>query len=348
MTGEPETQRGTTPSTPAAPATSTASATEPPAPACAVVTLGETMGSLRAEGPLRLGSELRLSVAGAESNVAVGLARLGHTARWIGRVGDDEPGRLVLRTLRAERVDTTYAPTDPAAPTGLMLVEPRLADLLRVQYHRSGSAGSRLSPADVPTRALTGARVLHVTGVTCALGEGPREAVRTAVATARDRGLLVSLDVNYRARLWDRRTAAATLRPLAALADLVIASDDELDLVGAADGGSPERHCHALLEGGATREVVVKLGSRGATLHTAAGTLHGAPRTVAVRDLVGAGDAFTAGYLSGWLEDLTPEERLYRANTLGAFAVASRGDWEGLPDRSELALLDHPEGATVR
>lgn len=332
---------------PATPGT-TPAAPDAEAPACTVVTLGETMGALRADGPLRLGAGLRLSVAGAESNVAIGLARLGHAARWIGRVGDDEPGQLVLRTLRAERVDTAHARTDPSAPTGLMLVEPRLADLLRVQYYRSGSAGSQLSPADVPHQALAGARVLHVTGITCALGEGPLEAVRTAVVTAREHGLLVSLDVNHRARLWDRPRAADTLRPLAELADVVIASEDEVDLVGAPGAGSTAEHCRALLERGATREVVVKLGGRGAALHTADGALHGAARTVPVRDLVGAGDAFTAGYLSGWLEDLSPADRLHRANTLGAFAVASRGDWEGLPDRDELTLLDREEGTTVR
>src|SRR5256885_16954670 len=88
-----------------------------------VVTFGETMAALRADGPIRLGGTARWSIAGAESNVAIGLARLGHAVRWIGRVGADEPGALVLRTLRAENVDVTYAAADPDAPTRLILLQ---------------------------------------------------------------------------------------------------------------------------------------------------------------------------------------------------------------------------------
>ncbi|MFI6693475.1 sugar kinase [Streptomyces sp. NPDC050433] len=313
-----------------------------------VVTLGETMAVLRAGGPLRLGGDLRLSVAGAESNVAVGLARLGHRARWVGRVGDDELGTLILRSLRAECVDTAGVRTDPDAPTGLLLSEPRIADLTRIQYYRAGSAGSRLCPEDVPAEMLDGARVLHVTGITCALGPGPLAAVRAAVRAARASGVLVSLDVNHRARLWGASEAADVLRPLARDADIVIASDDELALAADPSARTTADRVRSLLAGGHTREVAVKLGGEGAELHTPHGREHAPARRVTVRDTVGAGDAFTAGLLSGLLDGLGPRERLERANTVGAFAVGSAGDWEGLPERRELALLEREDGATVR
>ncbi|MEZ7003592.1 sugar kinase [Streptomyces sp. AD55] len=313
-----------------------------------VVTLGETMAALRASGPLRMGGDLRLSVAGAESNVAVGLARLGHRARWIGRVGDDELGTLVLRSLRAESVDTTGARTDPDAPTGLLFSEPRIADLTRVRYYRAGSAGSRLCPEDVPPALLDGARILHVTGITCALGPRPLAAVRAAVRAARAAGILVSLDVNHRARLWDASRAAGVLRPLARDADLLIASDDELALAADASAHTTADRVRSLLSGGHTREVAVKLGGSGAELHTPEGREHAPARRVTVRDTVGAGDAFTAGLLSGLLDGLGPRDRLERANTVGAFAVGSEGDWQGLPERRELALLDREDGATLR
>ncbi|MFF5176487.1 sugar kinase [Micromonospora sp. NPDC000316] len=310
-----------------------------------LLTLGETMAAFRATGPLRLGGTAGISVAGSESTVAIGLARLGHRAAWIGVTGADEPGELVRRTLRAEGVDLTWSRVDEAAPTGLILFEARVGDINRVTYHRAGSAGSRLHPADVtPVFDAPGStpRLLHVTGITCALGAEPYDAVVTAVRLARAAGSTVCLDVNHRNRLWSVGEAAAALRPLLPSIDLVVASDEELAVL--TDAADP---VGALRAAGVT-EVVVKHGAGGATSHSAAGTVHRPARQVPVVDTVGAGDAFVAGFLSGWLDGADVPARLDRAVTTGAFAVATRGDWEGLPDRAELGLLDHGPGGTVR
>ncbi|GIF96767.1 sugar kinase [Catellatospora citrea] len=309
-----------------------------------VLTLGETMAAFRMAGPLRLGGPAHLSVAGSESTVAIGLARLGHRASWLGVTGADEPGELVRRSLRAEGVDIGLARVDPHAPTGLILFEPRVGDLTRVTYHRTGSAGSRLNAEDVhPAFAADRMpRILHVTGITCALGDGPYEAVRYAVGHARATGSLVCLDVNHRTRLWSAQQAAAALRPLLGSLDLVVASDDELAVL--TDDTDPVA---ALLAAG-VREVVVKHGAGGATSHGEHGTLHRPARSVPVVDTVGAGDAFVAGLLSGVLDGVDAAARLDRAVTVGAFAVATRGDWEGLPFRDDLALLDREPGSAVR
>ncbi|MCG5469897.1 sugar kinase [Micromonospora sp. LAH09] len=308
-----------------------------------LLTLGETMAAFRTTGPLRLGGTAGISVAGSESTVAIGLARLGHQAAWVGVTGADEPGELVRRTLRAEGVDLRWSRVDPTAPTGLILFENRVADINRVTYHRAGSAGSRLRPADVtPAFDAQPPRLLHVTGITCALGVEPYQAVVEAVRRARAAGTTVCLDVNHRQRLWSVAEAADALRPLLSSIDLVVASDDELAVLTGASDPVP-----ALLSAGVT-EVVVKHGAGGATSHSATGVVHRPARTVPVVDTVGAGDAFVAGLLSGWLDGADVPARLDRAVTTGAFAVATRGDWEGLPDRAELALLDHGPGGTVR
>ncbi|GAA5084016.1 2-dehydro-3-deoxygluconokinase [Thermocatellispora tengchongensis] len=305
-----------------------------------VTTLGETMACLHGDGPLRMGGTLALSIAGAEANVAIGLARLGHRARWAGVVGQDELGALVLRTLRAEGVDVSTVRESGDRPTGLMIQESRIADITRVHYYRAGSAGSTLSPADA-TAALTPApRLLHVTGITPALGDAPRAAVEQAVRQARTAGATVVLDVNHRSRLWDTETAAKVLTGLLPYVDLLIASDDELPIVGgrraATDAG--------------IGEIVIKRGADGAEVWTpGADTPITRPALrVPVASTVGAGDAFVAGYLSGLLDGLPPQDRLDRAVTLGAFAVASHGDWHALPTRAELPLLALAEGATVR
>ncbi|GGL04033.1 ribokinase [Streptomyces flaveus] len=313
-----------------------------------VVTFGETMAALRAHGALRLGGSLGLSVAGAESNVAIGLARLGHRVRWAGRVGADELGALVLRTLRAEGVDTSYAVTDDTGrPTGLLLTEPRLGTLTRVSYYRAGSAGSAVSPADVLPALDPGTRILHLTGITPALGPSAAEATLAAATTAREAGITVCLDVNHRSRLWTSDRARTVLRPLLAHTGLLIASEDELPLVQERPDADESKAVHSLLAAG-VNEVVVKRGARGATAFTADGATDCAARQVDAVDLVGAGDAFVAGYLSGLLGGADIPARLHRAVTTAAFAVATRGDWEGLPTQDELGLFDQPDGTTIR
>ncbi|MFE2728910.1 sugar kinase [Kitasatospora sp. NPDC059327] len=301
------------------------------------------MAALRADRPLRLGATLALSMAGAEANVAIGLARLGHAVRWVGVNGDDELGRLVLRTLRAEGVDVSRVSVD-AAPTGLVLFEPRVADLTRVSYYRAGSAGSRLTPGCLAGALAEGARIVHLTGVTAALGPGPRAAVEAAAHAARG---AVCLDVNYRARLWSPQEASAALRPLIPLVDILVASDDELALV-APPGVEHEAECVEALLAQGVGEVVVKRGAAGAEVFTGDGSFSRPAVRVPVRSTVGAGDAFVAGYLSGLLDGLPVADRLGRAVTTGAFAVASAGDWEGLPSRDELTLLDAAPGSTLR
>jgi 2-dehydro-3-deoxygluconokinase len=295
------------------------------------VVLGETMMSLRSTGAWRLGSTATTSIAGAESTVAIGLSRLGHATRWVGRVGADEPGELVVRTLRAEGVDTSAVVRDEDAPTGLILFEQRTPDVTRVLYHRNGSAGSRLTAADAIAGLAGGTRLLHVTGITPALGAAPLAAVHAAVDHVRERGGLVSFDVNHRSRLWSADEASEVLTPLAHKASVLIGSPEELALVG-----------------GGADHVVTKLGADGARVSTAEGTWTAPAHRVRAVDPVGAGDAFTAGYLSGVLDGLPPAECLARGNTTGAFAVMATGDWEGLPTRAELPLLDLANGSTLR
>lgn len=314
-----------------------------------VVTIGETMVSLRTGTPLRMGGDLQMSMAGAESNVAIGLTRLGHTVRWGGRVGNDEVGAYLLRTMRAESVLVDTVAVDADRATGLMLAERRINDLSRVNYYRSNSAGSALGPADAAACLAAAPRLLHVTGITPALSDSAAEAVTEAVRLARAAGALVSVDVNYRSKLWGVDAARASLSALARSADIVIASDDELALI--VDGaGTPDGEAAAAAELAASgvRALVIKRGATGASVHSAGQVVHASALAVTVRDTIGAGDAFTAGYLSGVLDGLTEAEALFRGTVTGAFAVAAVGDWEGAPSRAELSLLAAPAGATLR
>jgi 2-dehydro-3-deoxygluconokinase len=312
-----------------------------------LVTLGEAMAVCTATevGPLRHARTLRLGVAGSEFNVAVAVRRLGVPSAWIGRVGDDEFGALVLRELRAEQVDTGMVGVDPDRSTGVMFKERRTSRGGSVRYYRAGSAASRLAPEHLDAERIGAAGVLHVTGITPALGDGPRAAVEHAIDAARRGGAVVSLDLNYRSRLWDLDTALPVLTGLVRRADVVFGGDDEAARL--AGEGPPERIAAALASLG-PKEVVIKLGARGA-LALAGGELHRvAAVPVTAVDPVGAGDAFVAGYLTMLLEGAPVARRLDVARVAGAFAVTVLGDWEGAPTRDELAMLADEDGTITR
>lgn len=302
-----------------------------------VVTFGETMvtTALHGAGPLEVGAGARVSFAGAESTVAIGLARLGHRAMWCGRLGDDAPGRMIAHRLQAEGVDTSAVVVDESAPTGALLRFRRTADRVEVAYQRTGSAGSRLVASDV-AEAVAGADLLHVTGITPALGQGPRQAVVRAVEVAREHGLPVSFDVNYRSRLWTPQEAAEVLGEIARVSTIVFAGPAELSLV---TGATTSEDGICRLHDAGVSEVVVKDGPRGATGAMRGERIEVPAHRVTAIDPVGAGDSFVAGYLSARLDGLALRERLERATALGAWSVSCDGDWEGLPQRSEIVGL---------
>ncbi len=310
-----------------------------------VLTVGESMGAIRAHGLVRLGPTADISIAGTEGNVAVGLSRLGHAVRWVGVLGADEMGALVRRTLRAEGVDVGSVRIDAEAPTGILVSEQRVSGRARVDYYRSGSAATRITPHDLLSAMEPTPKVLHLTGITVAISESSAQTVLAGARAAHERGVTVCLDVNHRPRLWTDDQAREQLAGLVGLLDIVVADAEELALL--ADGDDTAKRARWLLDAG-VREVLVKEGAAGATAHTSAGPLHVPARQVGVVDTIGAGDAFVAGYLSGLLEGLPMADRLHRANTVAGFVVSSAGDWEGLPTRAELPMLDRPSGHVVR
>ena len=309
-----------------------------------VLTFGETMGLLKAEtaGPLAHVSGMSLGMGGSESNVAIGLRRLGTHVHWVGRVGADSLGELITRELRAENV-TANAVVDPDAPTGLMLKERRTSGSTQVLYYRSHSAGSRLCAADIPQELITGAALVHLTGITAALSPTALEAVRHVIDVARRAGIAVSFDLNYRNALWSAERAGEVYRELLPKVDLVFAGEDEATLaVGrGSDVELAERLCAVGPE-----QAIIKLGERGATALISGVTYRQDAVRVSPIDTVGAGDAFVAEYLSELLAGKGPQECLRIATTVGAFVCLVAGDWEGLPRRHELSLLTNSEAVS--
>ena len=301
-----------------------------------VVTLGESMGLVASRSTFTQSAVAEVGFCGAESNVAIGLARLGHEVVWLSRLGDDSFGRLISGTVTGEGV-RVLAAVDPSRPTGVLLKEQRTPQSTLVTYLRAGSAASALRPEDLDDATLAGMTHLHLTGITPALGPGPAATARALVESARQHGATVSFDVNHRSRLWSAADASRSLESFVRGADVLFAGDDEAALF--VSDGTPSELCRRLSDLGPT-EVVLKLGDRGA-LALVDGVEHSAAaRRVGVVDTVGAGDAFVAGYLSARFDSLDVPGRLHRGTTTAAFACLSSSDWQGAPRREELGLLD--------
>jgi len=312
-----------------------------------VLSIGESLGLIVPERPGRLAHVrgMSLGFGGAESNVAIGVARLGGTSGWIGRVGADGLGELIVREIRAEGVEV-HAAIDDTAATALMIKERPRPGASRVTYYRSVQAGSRLAPGDIPDGVVERARILHVTGISAGLGESTTAAVHAAIDRARRAGVRVSFDVNHRSALWrDGRDAGAAYRELAARADIVFAGDDEAQLMtGAAD---PEAQLAAIRALGPDC-VVVKLGADGAIARLGEERIRRTALRVEAVDTVGAGDAFVAGWLAETARDAPLAERIDTAIACGAFACTGEGDWEAAPTRADLASLTEPAGDPVQ
>lgn len=310
-------------------------------PAPYVLTFGETMALMRAEqvGPLAHASTMALGIGGSESNVAIGLQRLGVQAVWCGRVGADSLGQLVEREIRAEGVDVRVA-VDPSAPTGLMIKERRTPATQRVSYYRSGSAGSRISPDDIDDELIREASLLHVSGITPALSAQAKATFGYVIETARAAGVPVAFDLNYRGNLWSAECAGSVYRDIVPLADIVFAGEDEAAI--AVGVGEPEELARRIADLG-PRHAVIKLGAHGALALIDGEVLRQEAVAVEAVDTVGAGDAFVAGYLAEYVTGRSPAEMLETAATTGAFACLVPGDWEGFPRRNELTLLGAKE-----
>ena len=198
-----------------------------------VVSLGEMMVMLVATepGPMRGVELFRKHVAGSEANVAIGLARLGHQAGWISRLGTDEFGAFVRNFLRGEGVDVSQVILDQNFPTGIAFKERRELGARRVLYYRRDSAASHLTPADLNAEYLNGIRYFHVSGVSLALSSSCRDTVMAAIELAHRGGAIVSFDPNVRLRLWDAETWGKSLRQIIPHCDIVLPGADEAELI---------------------------------------------------------------------------------------------------------------------
>lgn len=304
-----------------------------------VVTIGETMALFRVAAGEHLAPDapLEFGVGGAESNVAIGLTRLGLDATWISAVGQDLFGR-VIRDVLAEEGVHVLANTDPGRKTGMMFKTPIPDSDPLVQYSRAGSAASELGFSEEMASHLVKAGWIHFSGILAAISPTGRETAQEIIDFAVENDIPYSFDVNFRHQLWSKTDARSCLLSLASDASIVFGGLAELEiLVGKHDSVSDL--LHAVRDLGPT-EVVAKLGPDGAGALSGEEELYMPAHPVTVVDTVGAGDAFVAGYLSQRLRHESVERSLLRGTICGALACTRPGDWEGAPFLDEILSLE--------
>jgi 2-dehydro-3-deoxygluconokinase len=309
------------------------------------LTLGEPLICFDSMGePLDSTTTVRKYVAGAESNLAIGLARLGRSVGYIGRVGADSCGREIVRTLRGEGVDVTGLTATEAAPTAILLKERLGSGRTEVTYHRAASAGSTLDVSDLPV-AFDGIRRLHVSGITLVLSSSASDATLAAMRRARAAGARVSLDANFRLKLAPVSVLVEQFERAATLADEVLIGRAEAALcAGSDDDAAVEDYARSL----AVDIAVLKGRGGGATAFSADGRVDVPAKPVDVVDPVGAGDAFAVGFLHAMLEGAALPDALERGGAVAARVIARHGDYHGLPYSDEFSPTAQLELAVRR
>jgi 2-dehydro-3-deoxygluconokinase len=299
-----------------------------------LMTVGEALAVFVVDDglPLDEATRFRRTVAGAELNVAHGFVRLGHEAEMVTAVGDDALGTAVIDRLRTSGVRPHVSRV--AAPTGVLIREPARGGAFESLHLRERSAATHLTPAMVEQAWNDQVSLVYLTAITLVRSTTARDAALELVALARAHGALVVLDPNLRQRLAPAERFALELSRLRGLVDIVVGDAPELALFA---GTSPEDAASTLLDRGA-RVVVTKRGSAGseATDGTKHATQPAVPTTVV--DTVGAGDAFTAGFLTGYLETEDLQAGLELGAQVAARVVATPGDLEGFPRRRPFPL----------
>ncbi|KKO53652.1 sugar kinase [Paenibacillus sp. DMB20] len=301
-----------------------------------VITFGESMGLFYPEGPKGIGQggSMAQSFGGAESNLAIGLARLGCTAGWFGQLGRDPIAQGIVKALRGEGVDVSRVRYTDAAPTGLMLRQ-SVRGKSSVYYYRAGSAASQMTPDLVDASYIADARIVHFTGITAALSAGCLDTIRRVIALCKENGVKISFDPNLRLKLWTIEEARPVLLELAQSCDYFLPGYDECRLLYQSDDDQDIfdrlRRLDAL--------TIVK-SYNGSNVIVKQNELYSVPFDLVdnVVDTVGAGDGFCAGFLAGLSKGYSPEDALRLAGLTGSMVIEAPGDWEALPTWDEVEL----------
>lgn len=310
-----------------------------------VVALGEPMLEFNATeaGSLRDVRNYEVGWGGDTSNFIVAVRRMGKSAGYICRLGDDDFGKIFLDLWKREEIDTSHVILDQHAATGIYFIS-RRGETHSFTYYRHGSAASRLSENDIPEEYLAQAKVFHTSGISQAISHSACDAVFYAIEVAREAGALISYDPNVRLKLWTSERAQSTILETIRMADFVFPSFEDARIITGLD--DPEQIVSELQKLG-PKVVALKLGEEGALLASQDGLHHIEPFEVEVKDTTGAGDAFDGAFIVAYLDGLQLDECGRFATAAGALTCKDWGAVAPIPSREEVEALLEQNGSRV-
>jgi 2-dehydro-3-deoxygluconokinase len=297
-----------------------------------VLTIGEPMGLLVAEEvkPLENVDHFTRYVAGAEINFAVGMARLKHKVAYVSKLGNDPFGKHIKNFLAENKIDNRYISFDSEHMTGMQLKAKVEVGDPEVVNFRKNTASANMTVDDIAAIDWSTIKHLHLTGIPPALSSSCRTTIYALIAAARKHAVRISFDTNLRPALWkDKQEMIDVINDLAFKCDMVLPGVSEGKILTGSD--DLDTIADFYLKAG-VKTVVIKVGSKGAFVKTAEGSFTvPAFKVDHIVDTVGAGDGFAVGVVSALLEGLDLKDAVKRGAAIGALAIMSPGDNDGLP-----------------
>lgn len=289
-----------------------------------------------------------VQIGGAELNVCVALSRLGVEAAWISKLTNNPIGKLITNRARQYGVDVSRVVWTDCGRVGLYFLEvgstPRANTVI---YDRAHSAINTLSADELDWEFISRAKIMHLTGITPALSENARQLVKDVIVRLKDANVLLSFDVNYRSKLWTVEEARKTLIELLPRVDfLFVTLEDAMSVIGL--NGTPEEIVKQLRREFASTVAMLTFSEGGAMACPDGLTVYyQPPYKLNVVDRLGAGDAFVAGAIFGWLNNEPWEKCLANAVAMAALKCTIPGDFAVI-DRGELETLLSSSAIAVR
>lgn len=303
-----------------------------------VITIGDAMIAMCPvkKGPIIFSDTFERKIGGAELNVAIGCSRLGLKSGFISRIGNDDFGKHIFKTVRGEGIDISEVKFVDKYQTSVYFREVLSDGSSRSFYYREKSPTSTMKCEDLNEEYFKSAKILHITGVFPSINKNNQKVILEAVRLAKKFNLIVSFDPNIRLKMWTKEEAKSFIEKILPDVDILLIGDEEVELL--LEGSTIEDAIKAFHNYGIGK-VVVKKGAKGA-IASEGNEVYDveAIKPKALVDTVGAGDGFAAGFLTALLEDKKLEECVRFANAVGSLVVGVEGDNEGLPYYDEVLV----------
>jgi len=276
----------------------------------------------------------KMDISGDALNVALQISKLGHSSKYISRVGTDLFGARVMDICRKYKIDASNVILDPAHKTGLVFVIFDEKGDHRFIYKRENSASANYSIEDAKKVNLDEVKIFHLSGISQAISKSSLEASFYLMEICKSKRIKISYDLNYREPLWNKDYFSSIARyTLNKYADIVLLTYEEAKTLGISK--EPKKIVEEILAYG-PELVALKLGEKGCLIGNTEKIIPGKPIKVHVVDTVGAGDAFAAAVITSILEEMDSEKIANYANLVASFVCKSEGATEGQPTKADL------------